>query len=196
MHSIITPYKQFVFLSENMLPLSARVDIILKLLGLKTCLRSRLRNREANWFPLKEWCSQLCYFMETDEEGFVYIAQSEQMLVKMKGLDLSFQPHEEQFGWLLGYPLCCCAKIARIGEVCIDDFEMSFRDEQFSGRYQLINPSKYHLGQAFISHVPCSPTCQNSLDLAEKFANFLIVNREEETFKPWLTELHRINHDF
>lgn len=192
MDKITRTYRSFILLFQNFFPLSFKVDLILFLLGLKPGLRSKLIKSGINFISFQQWCSQSRYFFEIDSEEFIYIAKNNYLLIKLKKWDHCYQPHEEHLGKLLGYPSCCCKKIAEIGEMNIDAFEAAFVRQPFSGAFQLINPLGYREGTAFISHVPCSSNCLQSLKQAEKLANFLLRNKTEKLFEPWLIQLENI----
>jgi hypothetical protein len=183
-------YKEFVSQFTGLLPLSAHIDILLFLLGLKTCMRTCMNNAFTHIQLLQSWSMQFSLYFDIDH--FVYLAKDKQLLLEVKRTDHSLNPHEIELGALFGYPLCCCEKIAQVGEENIDTFEEQLIQQSFVGEFQLINPSGYRQGKAFISHVPCTTSCQNSLKQAKILAGFILDHKEESILKPWVKELEKM----
>ena len=125
---------------------------------------------------------------------FFYLSRSLDTVLKASELDHSPIPHENNFGFLMGYPHCCCKKIASLGEYNIDAYESKLIQEPFREEFVLINPSKYRLGSSFIAHVPCSTQCTSSLEIAKKLANFLYANRGFSILDHWIRELDLIKY--
>ncbi|EIW19582.1 MULTISPECIES: hypothetical protein [Pelosinus] len=89
-------------------------------------------------------------------------------------------------GHLLGYPICCCQKIAVVGEMYIDEWEALFvKKTHFEGRYKIINPKGYREGYSLISHIPCSPNCEPSLNIAQKALSIIMLNKYNKYFDKW-----------
>ena len=190
MSSVISIYEQYQERSQYLLPVSANVDIFLFLLKLKPFLRTRFKSALPNLLDnLRQWSLNHGFSFAYDGFNSIYMAWDKKVLEQIITLDQSFDPHEIPLGLLLGYPHCCCEKIAQLGESGIDDFEAWLSHQEFEGAFKLINPSKYVIGNAFISHVPCSTTCVESLHIAHHFANFLQSHKIETCVQPWITEL-------
>lgn len=185
----IHTYREFVFQLNHLLPLSANVDMILFLLNLKKCMRTRIRQESIDMEPLIAWSTQFNLSIKLMKTGFLYIASDKKLMDELIEIDLSLESHEKSLGILLGYPNCCCDKISQVGENGIDDFEVWLVTQLFKTPFQLINPLKYRQGKAFISHVPCSTICIESLKIAQNVAQFVFTNREEKVLQPWLEEL-------
>lgn len=162
-------------------------------MGLKLCVRTTLKPFQNNLKPLETWCSEFNLFFERSTDDFLYIASDQEILQKANALDHSYDPHEEKLGELLGYPACCCRKIAAVGEMQIDAFEDWLITQSFNGPFKLIRPHGYREGKAFISHVPCSTSCFDSLNLAKKVVSFLIPHEHESILEPWIHELKAIS---
>jgi hypothetical protein len=114
---------------------------------------------------------------------------SQKLIQQTVQADHSSEKHEESLGKLLGYPECCCKKVAEIGEEKIDLFEANLCKEKFSPSYKITNPKNYKYGKAFISHVPCSNSCFNSLLLALKLSALLSHYSYYQPFRVWLDEI-------
>lgn len=188
---ILKSFDDFLENFNDFFPLSFRVDLILLLIGMKPCLRTRVVKNFLEKNAMESWCRKYTYdFLFVGD--FFYLSKDMNMLLLAAELDHSAVPHENQFGLLMGYPPCCIKKIAMVGECNIDHYEEGLINEIFEGQFNFINPSKYREGLAFISHVPCSTTCSYSLRIALQLANFLSLNIEFRPFKNWIDELNRL----
>lgn len=148
-------------------PPSVAVDMLGVLAGSKPAMRAALGVRAD---ALVSWAASNGLVGIRDTDGYVALAVSGANARRVLAVDRSREPHVLELGRLLGYPECCCEKVARIGEAGIDDYADTTRNWQFGGRFRLIDPAHYRLGQAAISHLPCSSTCARSLELAERTA--------------------------
>ena len=164
-------------------------------MDLKSCVRTQIKNTQLDLVPLERWSTQFNLFFDVHSSGFVYIAADKNLLNQVRTIDHSFEPHEKKLGVLLGYPICCCEKIAQVKENNIDDFEQWLVTQAFRGHFHLINPSAYFQGKAFISHVPCSTTCNKSLKIAQKFVQFLLAYKYEKVFQPWIEQLKKLSKE-
>lgn len=189
----VNAYKTFHQNYQELLPLSANVDLILLLLRLKSCMRTQLQTLEFDKKKLGSWCREYHLEFGIANHDLIYIATTKQILDEVIALDNSHEPHEKKLGILLGYPECCCDKITQVGEMGIDQFEEWLTTQMFSGSFQLINTYAYRQGKTFISHVPCSTSCINSLKIAQQVVNFFMTHKNEELFQPWMKELDFIN---
>lgn len=185
----VEAYKSFHQIHQKLLPLSGNVDLILLLLNLKSCMRTQLQTRGFDKKHLDSWCRKYHFEFSITNHNLIYIATTIQILDEAIKLDNSYESHEKKLGALLGYPECCCAKISQVGEMGIDQFEDWIITQTFSGSFQLINTYAYRQGKAFISHVPCTTACINSLEIAKQAANFFLTHKNEEIFQPWIKEL-------
>lgn len=190
---IITFYSDFINRFKGILPLSANVDLMLFLLGQKQCFRTRIKSKDRNLCNFFEWVSSNNFYYEIKQINYLYIGIEKDFISQVSKVDHSHKRHERELGILLGYPICCVEKIAEVGEEYIDDFENWLITQSFEGAFQLINPVNYRKGFAFISHVPCSTKCQESLAQALLFSKFLIENKNEKLLNPWIKELEKIN---
>lgn len=151
------------------------VDALHLAAGLKRVLRTKLSDL-AGWCHVLDWCTTNNLVGTLDKDGYVVVGWTESVVHRAMSLDVSSQPHEMDFGTLLGYPACCCKAIAQVGEAAIDDYADRASKWPYDGEYALINPSQYTHGLALICHVPCSPNCRQSLILAKQALAFLKVN--------------------
>jgi len=132
------------------------------------------------------WCQQYGLVLQADSEGYICIASTAELADLVLLVDRSVEPHERQLGKLLGYPVCCCNFVAALGEANIDWLAPEIANWLFVGRFRRIDPTGYLKGKSLICHLPCSPQCRASLNLAEKALDFIKANSEDPIFEPWL----------
>ncbi len=185
----VRKYKEFLSLSENTLPKSARVDMLMFLIGLKKALRTQSTHPQKPLGSIVNWVNKQGYLCHVDKENYIFISSDPQLLDEVIRLDHSFEPHAKELGALLSYPNCCSERISKEGEFLIDAFENELIKQPFHERFWLINPITYREGKSFISHVPCSSSCINSLNIAEQFWKFLLKYKNESVFKPWFDQV-------
>ena len=178
------PIEHFESLPST-LPKSSYIDFLLFLANVKQSLRIKVSQNETIK-NLKRWCDINGFSFLHDEDHFVFIANDEETNRRLKQLDTSSLSHEYELGCLLGYPHCCCKKIESIGEENIDEYEKRLIDNSnFEGAFNLINPEGYKKGYALISHIPCAPTCEDSLNIAQKSLYVISRYNDKECFEPW-----------
>jgi hypothetical protein len=144
---------------------SSLVDALHLAAGTKQVLRTRLLDG-ANIGPVLGWYKTNGLEGMVDEDRFVVVGKHCEVVEQAIRIDRSPVPHEMTLGLLLGYPACCCGKVAEAGEAQIDRLADAASRWQFIGDYSLIDPSGYVDGEALICHVPCSSQCSPSLQLA------------------------------
>lgn len=144
---------------------SARVDIAQLCHGIRPVIRTELSAPRDN-AAVHRWIARLGLYSVSDGDGFVCISRIPYLARGVLALDRSVANHTFELGIRLGYPFCCCRRAAEIGEEGLDAAALAFLPDHFSGRFKLIDPSRYLEGKAFISHIPCSPRCQASLRMA------------------------------
>lgn len=176
------------------MPVSANVDIILMILELKPAIRTRVTDSSIFKY-IDDWCKYWSLFCYMDLENYIYIAFDEKLANQLIELDHLTRKQEEKFGQLLGYPSCCCKKIAKIGEAYIDSYEEELCQKKFKAFFRLINPQNYRKGTAFISHVPCSTTCFDSLLIAQRLGLFVLKNKKKAVLQGWVGTLETIYKD-
>jgi len=166
------------------LPASAAVDVLLFSANLKAAFRCRLRSN--NLLPLvKLWCESYGLTVQVDQDGFISVAKSVELAIRVLEVDRSQEPHEQTLGLLFGYPKCCCEFVGRIGESKIDYLAEQIRQWKFDGEYRLIDPTDYLAGTSLICHLPCSPVCSASLKIARSALQFVCQHRLESGFERW-----------
>jgi hypothetical protein len=188
----IRVFSAFTKCLQPLVPLSARVDLLLHLTGHKPCIRTTIV-KERNEEDLREWCERFGYEYQIDSEDYLYIGRSTDLLDRAIELDHSVQPHAQNFGQLLGYPSCCCQRIATVGEDQIDAYEERLVAKGFADPFVFISPLRYRAGSAFISHVPCSTTCRPSLLQAISAVKFVLANQNAPVMGPWIEALQSIS---
>lgn len=186
---VLEAYESFKSHLHLLMPVSANVDVIQFLFGLKPCVRTVIKDSQQEIEPFKKWCRQNNFCWHVDQENFIYFSMNPKLLQQVIHADHSNQKHEELLGNLLGYPECCCKKIAEIGEENIDAFEKYLCQKMFLNSYKLTNPKNYKYGKSYISHVPCSTTCFNSLLIAQKMQKLLLNYKDHHLFSGWLDEV-------
>lgn len=179
----------FLNFEKYFLP-SVQVDFLLFLINLKPSLRTKLRSKILDQSLMQSWCEKHGFsYLVVDD--FFYLGRQYNLVFKAAELDLSNRPHERELGAIFGYPECCCKKIAKIGEMHIDEYENELLKGVFNEEFHLINTSKYRQGYAFISHVPCTSDCQASLKIAKELASFLESHNHIPLFKKWTQKVHK-----
>ena len=151
------------------------VDMLLLINGDKPCARLGQNNHEV-YEKINCWCKKNKYYGFVSNANLFYVSKF-RVLAKITQLmdDSSFN-HTFILGLLLGYPVCCCKKIADVKEENIDTFEEQFINSGiFEKPYDIISPEGYRQGTSLISHIPCSCTCRKSLKIAAH--SLQIVNK-------------------
>lgn len=192
--NILETYSNFFSVFAEAFPPSSKVDLMLLLLDIKPCLRTKIQNYKVFQRSLVTWCQAFHLHHAVALEDFFYLSRKAELVDDAIQIDHSSIPHEKSFGYLMGYPQCCCEKIALIGEENIDLYESTFAQETFEGEFALINPLDYRKGKAFISHVPCSSRCLPSVGQAKQLAHFLLSQRESPLFTSWINVLKELNY--
>lgn len=193
-NDILGIFQDFLRSFGNFFRPSFKVDFLLLLLDLKPCLRTPLKTKSIDEIAMNDWCQRFHFSFLIRGKDFFYLGRDKSMILKASEIDLSARPHEYEFGALLGYPTCCLEKIVKVGEANIDAYEAELSYQNFDGEFFLINPAKYLEGNAFISHVPCSSCCNNSLMIAKKLADFVRSNSGNFSLKGWEDELCHYRH--
>jgi hypothetical protein len=157
---------------------SALVDFLLLLLNEKPAVRLRIDSK-SDMDYLRVWCRQSGFDLAADEDCFACITVEAGFASKVLELDRRTDAHEIELGLALGYPFCCCERVASIGESNIDSYAQEVARWPFAGQYRRINPSGYQSGLALISHLPCSPDCAPSLAIADRAREFVINHASE-----------------
>jgi hypothetical protein len=157
---------------------SALVDFLLLSLSKKPTVRLRI-DSESSMDHLRVWCRQSGFDLAADEDCFACVSVEGGFASKVLELDRRTDAHEIELGLALGYPLCCCERVASIGESNIDYYAQEVARWPFAGQYRRINPAGYHSGLALISHLPCSADCRPSLTIADRAREFVITHASE-----------------
>ncbi len=166
------------------LPPSAAVDALQMAAGVKRALRTRLAGPDAST-AVAEWCDRHRLSHLVDDEGYASIAVDRPLAALILEVDRQVGPHEAPLGRLLGYPACCSEFVAEGGEDRIDVLACEAARWPFRGDYRLIDPSLYLAGESLVCHVPCSPTCDRSLEMARAALDLVRVHRHSEGFRRW-----------
>lgn len=128
---------------------------------------------------LSSWCGETGLDFASDGEGYACIAVRKGEAAAVIEIDRRAEAHELELGLALGYPPCCCERVARVGESAIDNYAGEVATWTFEGLYRRIDPSGYRRGLSLICHLPCSATCEASLVMANKTREFLLVHKAD-----------------
>lgn len=171
-----------VELPWDVLPASAAVDFLQVVACGKQAVRLKLpkfaHERVAAWGGRIGWATF------SDHHGYICLARTFTQAEQILTLDGSATTHTAELGVMLSYPECCSERIASIGEDRIDFLADKAGDWRLEGAFRLTRITGYLQGRALISHVPCSPRCPVSLQLAACAAAWL---RAAEHHR-WLSE--------
>lgn len=145
---------------------SGAVDIAQLWFRVRPAMRTELR------LPVRRdtvfrWARRFGFLCALDEDRFLTVSRDGRLARDLLVLDRSSVDHTYRLGIRLGYPRCCCLKAASIGESGLDDWAGTWRTDLLCGAFRLIDPTGYVEGKALISHIPCSPRCRPSLDMAQ-----------------------------
>ena len=173
----------FAALPHRTLPLSAGVDFLHMVACGKPAVRFKLTEHGSTDLAL--WCAAHGDACRVDEDGFCCVAPTLSLAERVLEVDRRTEPHELELGLLLGYPRCCSEGVAEIGESAIDDHAAVVARWPYAGRYRLIDPSGYRRGDSLVCHLPCSPACGPSLELALRAARFLEYRLRHPPFDRW-----------
>lgn len=179
----VLPALAFSSLPHITLPLSAGVDFLHLVACGKPAVRFKLT--EHGSVHLAKWCAAHGYACLVDEDGFCCVAPTVHRATRVLEVDRRTEPHELELGLLLGYPQCCCAAIAAVGESAIDEHAAVVATWPFEGRFRLIDPSGYRMGDSLICHLPCGPRCEPSLQLVSRAASFIRGRLAGAPFGRW-----------
>lgn len=114
----------------------------------------------------RRWFRSLGFFISSDNAGYAAISRHPSLARRVLEVDSRPGRHTAQLGQLLGYPACCARAAARVGDEGIDQLADDLLKRRFRGRYRAIDPKSYLYGGSLLSHVPCTPWCRVSLNLA------------------------------
>jgi hypothetical protein len=162
---------------ESLSP-SALVDFVLLLACNKPAIRLIIKSRSAIG-AVASWCSTIGFDFASDLDAHICVARGNGGAVRTLKIDQRPDPHEFMLGRALGYPGCCCERVAAVGESNIDLYAEEVAAWQFVGKYARINPSGYRRGYSLISHLPCHPACDASLGIANQARAFVLEHRNE-----------------
>jgi hypothetical protein len=144
---------------------SAQVDLSQLERSIRPVIRSQLSG-SARRGDLRRWARRAGLFAVVDSEGFFSLSPDPAKARRALRIDARPGRHTIALGRALGYPICCCRAAARHKEAELDDWAEAMSSRRFIGMFRLIEPGGYVAGKAAISHVPCSPRCSASLQMA------------------------------
>ena len=145
---------------------SARTDILHLAAKMRPAIRTELAVPVSHDI-VRVWMRRLGWYTAIDRDDFLVVSRSSRLARMILAIDRDDSPHTFRLGRALGYPICCCRAAANLGEQNLDSWALALSRRRFIGRFKLIDPTRYSEGHALISHIPCSPFCQASLQMAE-----------------------------
>lgn len=146
--------------------------------GARPVIRSQLaENGSAR--ELRRWARRNGHFLVVDTNGFFALSPSPVAARRVMRIDVAIGKHCLSLGRALGYPPCCCLAARRWGDERLDEWSERAARRRHFGRFKLISPTGYRLGDAKLSHVPCCSSCKRSLDLALRAKGVPIGLRSE-----------------
>jgi hypothetical protein len=157
---------------------SALVDYLLLSASVKPAARLQVDSASGLDY-LMAWCQKSALDFAADVDGFACVSVEPGFASKILEIDRRTDPHEIELGVALGYPRCCCERIARVGESSIDSYAREVAQWEFTGPYRRINPAHYSSGLALISHLPCAINCGPSLAIADRALEFVVAHASE-----------------
>jgi hypothetical protein len=157
---------------------SALVDFVLLFACGKPAVRVTV-DTQVSADALHDWCRKVGLDFASDDDHFACVSIEPDSARRVMEIDRLPEAHEIDLGRGLGYPICCCERIATLGEPNIDSHAAEVARWPFDGLYRRINPVGYSSGRALISHLPCSPTCEASLRIANRARRFVLEHASE-----------------
>ena len=160
---------------------SALVDFVQLLACRKPAVRLLVKGEGERRLveSLSRWCRETGLDFASDGEGYACVAGRKGGAAGVLAMDGRAEAHELELGLALGYPHCCCERVARLGESAIDEYAGEVAKWTFAGPYRRIDPSGYRRGLSLICHLPCSATCDASLVIANKAREFLLGHKDD-----------------
>jgi hypothetical protein len=158
-------------------PPSFAVDLAHLQAGIRPVIRSRLPGDMSQQYQFRRWARQSRLFAVVDNEGYFALSRRRSAASRVLRIDRLPGDHTFVLGRALGYPSCCCTAAARHGESRLDAWAAEQSAREFVGEFRLISPAGYGEGTALISHVPCSPCCIRSLQMARAARKHLQESR-------------------
>lgn len=146
-------------------PPSAVVDLLRLSAGCTSAVRTRLVI-EDRLGDVVGWVDRQGLEYAIDADGYLAIARDDHCAAGVLEVDARPWPHEDELGALLGYPRCCRAAVAALGEAAIDAREGDVARWRYRGRFWMLDTSRYRDGVALLSHLPCCAECVPSLGQA------------------------------
>lgn len=137
---------------------------------------------------VRAWAATTGFFAADDESYVVVSRASAEAAKRAMGVDRSSGPHTFELGLLLGYPTCCAQAAGSHGEASLDDWASSTASWELDALNDVLNVTGYSVGRSWLSHIPCSPTCAASLDMALRTRRWLEAQAAgNATDAPWNT---------
>lgn len=180
--------KYWNYIPWGILPPSSKVDLCQFIARIKPAVRTCIKS--INNIPIfQKHILELGWHAVYDKSGFTVISRNPELSNTIMQVDQSTLPHAIHLGNLLGYPECCSAYVEQQGEDRIDQAAESFKRSNLRGSFSLLDISKYHEGIALISHMPCSFTCQHSLNGALLTLKFIKKHEKINNFGEWASSI-------
>lgn len=149
---------------------SALVDLRLTILGIRPAFRTETSSSATN-AEIGRWARARSLYFCRDADDFIVFSTKPWLVRHIMTVDQSPGDHLARLGYWLGYPPCCIRSARRMRESNLDRWSEALGARRHIGRFTSNRVSGYRAGQSLISHIPCSPQCKASLDMATKIKN-------------------------
>jgi hypothetical protein len=171
----------------HLLSASASVDVLHLAAGLRPAIRlTSVRDGLDARGELRMW-GAANQIQTVSDDQFTWMS-TDSSAATLLSLDRSVARHEIALGTALGYPLCCCLQVARVGEANIDAWAIQIQQQSRPTSYRLSDIGGFDEGLALLSHVPCKATCRPSLAIAKQAADWIqrhSATLDSTTGTPW-----------
>jgi hypothetical protein len=146
------------------LPPAARVDLTTLLGSPRSAMRTAHSLTSEDLHDLGVLVASAGWAVDGDTDYFV-VARDPEHARRILEIDQAPGSHEYALGRELGYPICCCSAVDRIGEDRLDRYVAEITPKLVG---TVLDLTRYLLGDGLISHVPCAPDCKPSKRMAFK----------------------------
>jgi len=167
----IGSYHAAILKIPGFFPSSWKVDWLHLLAGIRPVIRTRLREQGSTRAAVR-WVRRQGFVCVVDDEGFIVVARKSYRARRAMAIDRSVGNHTRTLGLALGYPECCCREAAKRGDSQLDQWAETYSRIRLSGVSKVLNPIRYFEGESVLSHIPCSPRCKKSLQMAQLVLRF------------------------
>jgi hypothetical protein len=115
-----------------------------------------------------EWCQRMPAIPDSEERCYAYIAPDRFLGQRLRRLDEAL--NDWQVGEVLGYPQCCIKAFCEPDEADEkgrDPVLIRYPDDSPISWY--LNVSLLCFGFSLLTHIPCNPHCEGSMEMAQTY---------------------------